>query len=89
MKNEPMLKTRLTKDFATKREKRKTSGVWSPKHFFPTMLLGLLLQSSASSPTPSGFAVSLILMMAGIALARVYVNTTLKAHVAQKGKKND
>ena len=53
------------------------------------MLLGLLLQSSASSPTPFGLAASLILMLAGIALARAYVNSTLKAHVAQKGKKDD
>ena len=53
------------------------------------MLSGLLLQSSASSPTLSGLAISLILMLVGIALARVYVNSTLKAHVAQKGKKVD
>ena len=53
------------------------------------MSLGLLLQSSASSPTLPGLATSMMLMVAGIALARVYVNSTLKAHVAQKGKKDD
>ena len=89
IKNGSILETRLTKDFAKNREERMISGFWSPEHFFPTMLLGLLLQSSSSSPTPSGLAGSLILMLAGIALARVYVNSTLKAHVAQKGKKDD
>ena len=56
--------------------------------FFPTILPGHLLQSSASSRSLPGLITSLILMLAGIALARVYVNSTLKAHVAQKGKKD-
>jgi len=62
---------------------------WIVVVLLPLLLIGLLLRSSASSPTPSGLAASLILMLVGIALARVYVNSTLKAHVAQKGKKVD
>ena len=61
------------------------SGLWT-QIIFPIMLLGRLLQSSASSLP--GLATSLILMLVGISLARFYVNSTLKAHVAQKGKKD-
>jgi len=62
---------------------------WIVVVLLPLLLIGLLLQSSASSPTLPGLATSMMLMVAGIALARVYVNSTLKAHVAQKGKKDD
>ena len=53
------------------------------------MHLGLLLHSSNASTTslPS-IAISLMLLVAGIVLAKAYVNTYLKAHVAQKGKKD-
>ena len=56
---------------------------------FPTVHLGLLLHSSNASTTslPS-IAISLMLFVAGIVLAKAYVNTYLKAHVAQKGKKD-
>ena len=56
---------------------------------FPTVQLGLLLHSSNASTTslPS-IAISLMLLVAGIVLAKTYVNTYLKAHVAQKGKKD-
>ena len=56
---------------------------------FPTVHLGLLLHSSNASTTslPS-IAISLMLFVAGIVLAKTYVNTYLKAHVAQKGKKD-